>query len=121
MAGKIELEYAGEEKKESDLIDRLLSRAVQKVFDRAVTLESLKKVIEYFEGGGGVEVSDRMPAVDYLEGVRGIPGLREAIVALGPFESPALVAAASEFLLEGLHVHQKLNKDREGGRFTYRS
>src|SRR5690348_17128928 len=60
MAGKIELEYAGEEKKESDLIDRLLGRAVQKVFDRAVTLESLKKVIEYFESGGGVEVSDRM-------------------------------------------------------------
>ncbi len=121
MAGKIELEYAGEDKKESDLIDRLLGRAVHKVFDRAVTVESLKKVIEYFEGGGGVEVSDRMPALDYLEGVRGIPGLREAIVALGPFESPALVAAASEFLLEGLHVHQKLNKDRQGGRFTYRS
>ncbi len=120
-AGKIELEYAGEEKKEGDLIDRLLGRAVMKVFDRAITIESLKKVIDYFEGGGGVEVSDRMPAVDYLEGVRGIPGLREAIVALGPFESPALVAAATEFILEGLHVHQKLNKDRHGGRFTYRS
>ncbi len=120
-AGKIELEYAGEEKKEGDLIDRLLNRAVLKVFDRAITVESLKKVTEYFEGGGGVEVSDRMPAIDYLEGIRGIPGLREAIVALGPFESPALVAAASEFILEGLHVHQKLNKDRHGGRFTYRS
>jgi magnesium chelatase subunit I len=120
-AGKIELEYAGEEKKDGDLIDRLLNRAVLKVFDRAVTLDSLKRVVEYFEAGGGVEVSDRMPAIDYLEGIRGIPGLREAIVALGPFESPALVAAASEFLLEGLHVHQKLNKDRSGGRFTYRS
>lgn len=120
-AGKIELEYAGEEKKENDLIDRLLNRAVLKVFDRAVPIDSLKRVVEYFEGGGGVEVSDRMAAVDYLEGIRGIPGLREAIVALGPFESPALVAAASEFLLEGLHVHQKLNKDRAGGRFTYRS
>ncbi len=27
-AGKIELEYAGEDKKEEDLIDRLLNRAV---------------------------------------------------------------------------------------------
>jgi magnesium chelatase subunit I len=120
-AGKIELEYAGEEKKESDLIDRLLNRAMRKVFDKAVTVESLKKVIEYFEGGGGVEVSDSMPAAEYLEGIRGIPGLREAIVALGPFESPALMAAASEFILEGLHVHQKLNKDRDGGRYTYRA
>ncbi len=120
-AGKIELEYAGEEKKESDLIDRLLNRAVLKVFDEALKVESLKRVVEYFEGGGGVEVSDRMPATDYLEGIRGIPGLREAIMSLGPFESPALMAAATEFILEGLHVHRKLNKDREGGRYTYRS
>jgi magnesium chelatase subunit I len=120
-AGKIELEYAGEEKKEGDLIDRLLNRAVLKVFDRAIKVDTLRRVVEYFEGGGGVEVSDRMPAAEYLEGIKGIPGLREAIVALGPFESPALMAAASEFILEGLHVHQKLNKDRAGGRYTYRS
>jgi len=120
-AGKIELEYAGEEKKESDLIDRLLSRAVLKVFDEALKVDSLKRVVDYFETGGGVEVSDRMPANDYLEGIRGIPGLREAIMALGPFESPALMAAATEFILEGLHVHRKLNKGREGGRYTYRT
>jgi magnesium chelatase subunit I len=118
--GKIELEYVGEDKKEDELIDRLLNRAVLKVFDRAVPLDSVKGVVEYFEKGGGVEVSDRMPAADYLEGVRGIPGLREAITALGPFESPALMAAATEFILEGLHVRRKLNKDRLGGRFTYR-
>jgi magnesium chelatase subunit I len=120
-AGKIELEYAGEEKKASDLIDRLTNRAVLKVFDRVIPVESLKRVIEYFEGGGGVEVSDRMPAADYLEGIRGIPGLREAITALGPFESPALMAAASELILEGLHVHRKLNKERAGGRTVYKS
>jgi magnesium chelatase subunit I len=120
-SGKIELEYAGEDKREDDLIDRLMNRAMLKVFDRAIALDSLKAVVDYFEGGGGVEVSDRMPAADYLEGVRGIPGLRDAITTLGPFESPALMAAASEFVLEGLHVHRKLNKDREGGRFTYRS
>jgi magnesium chelatase subunit I len=119
--GKIELEYAGEEKKEGDLIDRLLNRAVLKVFDAAVQLDSMKRVLEYFEGGGGVEVSDRMPSADYLEGVRGIAGLREAVMALGPFESPGLMAAATEFLLEGLHVHRKLNKDRDGGRYVYRS
>jgi len=119
--GKIELEYGGEEKTEGDLIDRLMTRAVQKVFDRAIALDTLQAVVGYFEAGGGVEVSDRMPAADYLEGVRGIPGLRDAITALGPFESPALMAAATEFILEGLHVHRKLNKDREGGRYTYRS
>ena len=120
-AGKIELEYVGEDTKEEELIDRLLNRAVLKVFDQYVRIEDLGKITEYFEGGWGVEVADTMPADEYLEGVRAIPGLREAIERLGPFESPGLMAAATEFLLEGLHLHQKLNKEQEGGRYVYRA
>jgi magnesium chelatase subunit I len=120
-AGKIELEYVGEDKREEDLIDRLINRAVLKVWDKYLKVESLKRVTEHFEAGWGVEVSDRMPAEEYLEGIRKIPGLREGVALLGAFESPALMAAAIEFVLEGLHLHQKLNKDREGGRYTYRS
>jgi magnesium chelatase subunit I len=120
-AGKIELEYAGEEKKGEDLIDRLLNRALLKVFDKWLRVDALKEVTAYFEKGWGVEVSDMMPAEDYLEGVRAIPGLREGIRVLGGIESPGFIAAASEFMLEGLHLHQKLNKEREGGRCTYRA
>ena len=120
-AGKIELEYVGEDTKEEDLIERLLNRAVLKVFDKYVKVEDLKKVVEYFEGGWGVEVSDSMLSEEYLEGIRAIPGLREGILKLGPFESPGLMAAAAEFLLEGLHLHQKLNKEEEGGRYVYRA
>jgi magnesium chelatase subunit I len=120
-AGKIEVEYVGEDTKEEDLIERLLNRALLKVFDKYVKVDDLKKVIDYFEQGWGVEVSDTMPAEEYLEGIRGIPGLREGILALGPFESPGLMAAAAEFLLEGLHLHQKLNKEQEGGRYVYRA
>jgi magnesium chelatase subunit I len=120
-AGKIELEYVGEDKREDDLIDRLINRAVLKVWDKYLKIEGLKKVTEHFEAGWGVEVSDRMRAEEYLEGIRQIPGLREAVAQLGPFESPGLMAAAIEFVLEGLHLHQKLNKDRAGGRYTYRA
>jgi len=120
-AGKIELEYVGEDKREDDLIDRLINRAVLKVWDKYLKVEGLKKVTEHFEAGWGVEVSDRMRAEEYLEGIRQIPGLREAVAQLGPFESPGLMAAAIEFVLEGLHLHQKLNKDRAGGRYTYRA
>ena len=119
-AGKIELEYAGEDKKEEELIDRLLNRAILGVFDDQVSLGDLEAVKQYFEEGWGVEVSDAMPAEEYLEGVRAIPGLREAIERLGPFESPGLMAAATEFLLEGLHLHEKLNKEQKGGRYVYR-
>jgi magnesium chelatase subunit I len=118
-AGKIELEYVGEDKKEDDLIERLINRAVLKVFDRYLKLDDLKKVTSYFEQGWGVEVSDRAPSSDYTEPLREVVGLREAIAMLGPFETPGLMAAASEFIFEGLHLHQKLNKDRQGGRFAY--
>jgi magnesium chelatase subunit I len=118
-AGKLELEYVGEDKKEDDLIERLVNRAVLKVFDRCIKLDDLKPVTSYFEDGWGVEVSDRSPASDYMDALREVPGLREAVNQLGVFETPGLMATASEFIFEGLHLHQKLNKERHGGRFAY--
>ncbi|MGH7825892.1 MAG: magnesium chelatase [Candidatus Binatia bacterium] len=117
--GKIEMEYVGEDKKEGEVVEKLLNRSLVKVFDQHFSLNSLQKVIEYFNAGWGVEVSDRMPSQEYLEGIKEIPGLKEAIRSLGIQESPALMASATEFVLEGLHLHQKLNKEIEGGRATY--
>ncbi|OGQ73187.1 MAG: magnesium chelatase [Deltaproteobacteria bacterium RIFCSPLOWO2_12_55_13] len=117
--GKIEMEYVGEEKKEDELVEKLLNRAIVKVFDQYLSINSLQKVVDYFNSGWGVEVSDTMPSQDYLEGIKEIPGLKEAIGSLGTLESPALMASATEFVLEGLHLHQKLNKEVEGGRITY--
>ncbi|MBI4489086.1 MAG: sigma 54-interacting transcriptional regulator [Deltaproteobacteria bacterium] len=118
-SGKIEMEYVGEDKKEGELVGKLLNRAVSKVFDQYFTLNSLQKVVAYFDSGWGVEVSDVMPSQDYLEGIQEIPGLKEAIRSLGTLDSPALMASATEFIMEGLHLHQKLNKEIEGGRVTY--
>jgi magnesium chelatase subunit I len=117
--GKIEIEYVGEDKKESELVEKLLNRSIVKVFDQRFSLNSLQKVVEYFNSGWGVEVSDQMASQDYLEGIKEIPGLKEAIRTLGIQESPTLMASATEFVLEGLHLHQKLNKEVEGGRATY--
>lgn len=118
-SGKIEMEYMGEDRKDDELVQKLLNRATLKVFDQCFSVSGLQKVVEYFNSGWGVEVSDGMPSKDYLEGIKEIPGLKEAIRTLGPMESPALMASAIEFILEGLHLHQKLNKEVEGGRVTY--
>ncbi len=120
-AGKIEIEYAAEERSESDIIARLLNRAVLAVFDSRFAVDSLAAVTAHFEAGWGVEVSDAMPAEDYLEGIRAIPGLREAVRSLGPYESPGFIAAATELVLEGLHLHQKLNRDSEGARWSFKA
>ncbi len=119
-AGKIELEYMGEDRREEELIERLVNRAVRKVFDRYFKVEELKDVVAYFENGWGIEVSDTMPAATYLEDSHSIPGLEKKVARLGEERSPGFVAAAIEFILEGLHLHQKLNKERRGGRYAYR-
>ena len=118
-AGKIEVEYMGEDKKEDELVERILNRAIMKVFDQHFSVNSVQNIVDYFNAGWGVEVSDAMRSDDYMEGVREIPGLKDAINTLGPMDSPALMSSATEFVLEGLHLHQKLNKEVEGGRVTY--
>jgi magnesium chelatase subunit I len=120
-SGKIELEYSGEDKREDDLIDRLVNRAVLKIFDHHFQLDALKATVAYFSNGWGVKVSDMMTSNSYLEEPKNIPGLREALTTLGVGDQPARIASATEFILEGLHLHQKLNKEREGGRYTYRA
>ena len=49
------------------------------------------------------------------------PALRAPVLDLtGGDESPAAVASAVEFVLEGLHLSKRLNKDASGARATYR-
>ncbi len=63
-----------------------------------------------------------MPSAQLAELVTSVPSLREPVETLtGGDESPAAVAAAVEFVLEGLHLSKRLNKDSIGARATYRS
>jgi len=117
--GKLEFDYGLEQDGEIGVFDRLVNRALKAAFDANVDAASLGPVVEYIGQGWGIAVSDTMPSAEYLAGISSVPGLREAVDRLGPFESPGLMASATEFLLEGLHLHQKLNREREGGRLTY--
>jgi magnesium chelatase subunit I len=119
--GKLELEYGMEAESEAQVIGRLLDRSIKAAFDAHVDQESLGEIVDYIGEGWGIATSVTMAAEVYLEGIRAIPGLRDAVDALGPFESPGLMAAATEFVLEGLHLHERLNRDRDGGRFTYKA
>jgi magnesium chelatase subunit I len=61
-----------------------------------------------------------MPSAHYVHQVKGSDELRKAVNRLGVGESPAALASAMEFILEGLHLHRKLNKDRADGQSYYR-
>ncbi len=108
--GKLELEVAGVERAESELFGDLLRRATRVVFDAAAPLEELEPIVEAFDAGWKVEVSSSMPASEYLAGLDQIPGLRAAAQRLAGSASPERLASAIEFLLEGLHLSNRLNK-----------
>jgi magnesium chelatase subunit I len=110
ICGKIELEYAGAERDETAVIGDLTRRATRLVFDESCSLDALAPVVEAFDEGWNVEVSSSMPSPEYLAGLDQIPALREAALRLSGGDAPARVASAVEFLLEGLHLSNRLNK-----------
>jgi magnesium chelatase subunit I len=109
-SGKVELEYAGVERPEGEVIGELLRRATKVVFDERIPLEGMASVIDSFNQGWKVEISASMPAEEYLAGLDSISGLREAAARLAGGSSPARLASAIEFILEGLHLSNRLNK-----------
>ncbi|GBD14896.1 Magnesium-chelatase 38 kDa subunit [bacterium HR25] len=120
LAGKLEFETV-EEGREEQIMERLIQGAVLAVFNRYLTLSDLEKVVARFRGGFAVEVSEMMPAQDYEEIARRLEGLPEVAAKLECADSPYLLASAVEFVLEGLHLSKRLNKERLAGRVQYRS
>jgi len=119
MGGKIELEYAGAEKSEGEILENLLKRSVLEVFTELSGALDLDAVVRAFDDGWKVEVGDELPSKEYADGVDNIAGLRKAVELLGCGSSPARIAAAVEFVLEGLHLSNKLNREVAGRRLTY--
>jgi magnesium chelatase subunit I len=118
-AGKLELEYAGEAKSDADVVRELIKRATRVVFDAWVPVEAVAGVAEAFQQGWVVEVSSALPSAEYLQGLEEIKGLREVAGRLGGGDSPARIAAGIEFVLEGLHLRNRLNKTTSEGGSRY--
>ena len=118
-AGKIELETLGDTSEEK-VLGKLVQRAVLNVFNRSLTPAELDPVVAAFQGGMTVQVSDAMPSAEYVRQADKTPALRAAAQKLGGDGASGL-AAAVEFVLEGLHLSKKLNKDSQPGQTRYRS
>jgi len=119
-AGKVEIESM-EEGRDEEIVDNLVKAAVLTVFKERLPIDQLRDVIEAFDGETVVDAGDDIPAAEYAELVRTLPALREPVRRLtGDDESPAAVASGVEFVLEGLHLSKRLNKEAVGGRAVYR-
>jgi magnesium chelatase subunit I len=119
-AGKIELEAAGDVD-EAKLVERLAQRAVLAVFNRHLQAGAFGEVLEAFAQGLVLEVGEALASGEYERQAARLPALRPALARLGAAGHPARVAAGVEFVLEGLHLNRKLNKDRGAGGPRYRA
>jgi magnesium chelatase subunit I len=116
--GKIELETLGEVS-DAAVLERMLGSAILSVFNRSFSIRQFDRLVQAFENGLEVETSDTMPAMDYVHQLSHIDGLPEAVDALKVGGNPAAVASAVEFVLEGLHLNRRLNKNHHDGPATY--
>jgi magnesium chelatase subunit I len=92
---------------------------VANVFNRHFSLSELVPLIERFEAGAQAEVGEAIPSSTHERLVSEISELRRAVGRLDVGESPAGVASGVEFVLEGLHLNRRLNKERRGGGIRY--
>jgi magnesium chelatase subunit I len=117
-SGKIEMETVGDTS-EDKVLGRLMQKAILNVFGRHFGAPELESVVKVFEGTLAIQVADDMPTADYVRQVAELPPLRTLAQKLGATE-PATLASAVEFVLEGLHLTKKLNKDTHAGAARYR-
>jgi len=118
-AGKIEIETL-DDGRESQVLDRIVKAAVVEVFRARVAPELLGPVVASFEGDVVVHTGEDVPASQYHECLARLDGMAAVLAALEVGESPAGAASGVEFVLEGLHLTKRLNKDAVGGRASYR-
>jgi magnesium chelatase subunit I len=111
IAGKLELEYEIPDGNQYDILENLTKSAVKIVFDKHFAADSLQETIDSFQKGMTAEISSDQPSENYLEGYKVISGLKEAVGRLVDPDDPGLAASAVEFILEGLHLSNKLNRE----------
>jgi magnesium chelatase subunit I len=115
ITGKLELEYEGEMKGADHVSRELIRTAVAKAFDTHLHGVNMNQVVQWFDLGGEIQLSDNAGAKEVLEGLHQIQGLMDKLTKLniGPKDNAEMQVSAAEFILEGLHAHKKIGRNEE--------
>ncbi len=102
-------------------MENLIKGAVLTVFKDVVPPEQTRAVVDAFVAGAVAHTGEGVTSEELARLVEDVDALRAPVAVLtGGDESPAAVAGAVEFVLEGLHLSKRLNKDAAGASATYR-
>jgi magnesium chelatase subunit I len=115
ITGKLELEYEGEMKGADHVSRELIRAAIAKTYDEYFTGANVQQIVQWFDLGGEIQLSDSVPALEALENLKEIQGLIDKLGPLGVSrkESPEQQVSAAEFILEGLHAHKRIGRNEE--------
>ncbi|MBM3997688.1 MAG: magnesium chelatase [Planctomycetes bacterium] len=127
--GKIELTLSEDDGQEEKVLAKLLGEAIKNLFDARFDLKQFRGLIEWFEGGKTFVTGDKLPASEYVKKLNEIPVLKNAVMkfldrpdvqAIRAQAEAPLIASVVEFILEGLHVQNRLNKNAAANETVYR-
>src|SRR4051794_36059369 len=118
-SGKIEIETL-DDGRDHQVLERIVKAASLEVFRARVKPERLGPIVSSFEDGSMVNTGEDVGSAEYRDLLAKLDGMRAVLADLGVGESPAGIASGIEFVLEGLHLTKRLNKDALAGRATYR-
>jgi len=117
--GKVEFETF-EEGREVEILTRLLHRAQLEVFRSRMVGVDFTGLLARFDEGAVLETGDVMPADQVVGQIGRIPGFARMLAALDvQAESRELAASALEFVLQGLHLSRRLDRETTGGTVRY--
>ncbi len=118
-AGKVELESV-EEGREPRIIEDLTKRAVLNTFNNHFSTNEFDAIIRRFDEGLSIDTGDMIPSKELSGWLKDLPELKDAANRLDVKRSVAAQASVVEFILDGLHLSRKINKDRHEGGYRYR-
>jgi magnesium chelatase subunit I len=117
ITGKLELEYEGEQRGAANVARDLVRTAVGKTFEEYLEHVDCSEVIEWFNDGGAIRVSEIDSADLCLKSFRHVNGLLAAAAHSGLVEKsdPQVLVAVCELIFEGLYAHKKISRSEERG------
>jgi magnesium chelatase subunit I len=141
LTGKIELVFEGEQEGSIKVSKALVGKAVRETFKRYFP-DPLRKrakqgggetprtsaedaeygrIVQWFESGNKVELSDSMTLDDYTRELTRVKGLREvARRHMGSVDEKFELPSVMEFVLDGLHQNSKIAKDEVDHATSYK-
>jgi magnesium chelatase subunit I len=140
VSGKVELVLEGEQEGALNVARALLGRGVKSIFaqrfpdaykprrrrkpgveageEESLASSEYRPILDWFAGGNHLEIADDVPHAQYCRELQAVEGLEPLATKYLKPRNDAEKAVAMELVLEGLHMHSMLSRERTDGRKT---